>query len=261
MKFSDLLDAMRVDGDTRVAITTPEWAHGRTTYGGMQIAIALRAMRAVLPAPQPLRTLQATFMAPVPVGDVRVRARVMRSGKNTTHVEGRIVDGEQTLCLVVAIFGNGRPSTLEVLPPMPEVGRDRITQHRRPEGLAQFLEANFRVQWLRGGPPASGQATPQAVLAVDMIDRGTATEEHVVAMADVPPPIAMTMLQGPAPGSSMTWTLEMIEVPLPALSLDGWRLDCECTAFRDGYTSQSVMVWGPNRRLIAISRQNMVVFG
>jgi hypothetical protein len=40
-----------------------------------------------------------------------------------------------------------------------------------------------------------------------------------------------------------------------------WRLDAELVAGRDGYTSQSVMVWGPEGRPIALSQKSMFVFG
>ena len=48
-----------------------------------------------------LRSLQVTFLAPVPGGPVRARANILRSGKSATHVEARIVDGDNTLAIMV----------------------------------------------------------------------------------------------------------------------------------------------------------------
>ena len=45
------------------------------------------------------------------------------------------------------------------------------------------------------------------------------------------------------------------------LGLENWRVDATMAAARDGYTSQSVMVWGPGGEPLAMSRQSMVVFG
>jgi hypothetical protein len=38
-------------------------------------------------------------------------------------------------------------------------------------------------------------------------------------------------------------------------------VDAELVAARDGYTSQSVMLWAPDGTPVAISRQSMLVFG
>jgi hypothetical protein len=92
-------------------------------------------------------------------------------------------------------------------------------------------------------------------------DDAPTTEEHIIAIADGPPPIAMSFLTEPAPGSSMTWTLEMLTESVASLPLDGYRLDAELVAGHGGYTSQSVMLWSPGGEAVALSRQSMVVFG
>jgi hypothetical protein len=118
------------------------------------------------------------------------------------------------------------------------------------------------VRWLRGGPPGTGSASTEAIVDLRFLDPGPATEAHVVAIADATPPVALSMLKTPAPGSSLTWTLEMMsDETLRELPLSGWRLDVEIVAGAGGYTSQSEMVWGPGGALVAISRQCMVVFG
>jgi len=79
--YSQLLAAI-ARGDGEASVDVPEdWLQGRTLFGGLQAAIALAAMRTLAPA-WPLRSLQVTFLAPVPGGPVRAKARVLRSGKN-----------------------------------------------------------------------------------------------------------------------------------------------------------------------------------
>ena len=109
--------------------------------------------------------------------------------------------------------------------------------------------------------PFTRSTLTHAVTEVGLKDTARTGEEHVVAIADAIPPIALSLLDSPVPGSSMTWTLEMICDRLDELPLTGWRLDAEVTAGRDGYTSQSVMVWGPGGVPVALSRQCMVIFG
>jgi hypothetical protein len=99
------------------------------------------------------------------------------------------------------------------------------------------------------------------VVDVDMNDDGPATESHLLAIADFIPPVALSLLSQPAPGSSLSWMLECFGADLAPLGLQRWRVDSEMVAARDGYTSQSNRIWGPDGTLIALSRQSMVVFG
>ena len=46
-------------------VVPPDWLQGRTVFGGMQMAIAVRGMRAAMPADAralPLRSVQMTFV-------------------------------------------------------------------------------------------------------------------------------------------------------------------------------------------------------
>src|SRR3546814_7909268 len=110
MQFSQLLSAMRgADGEWQVDVPA-DWQQGRTLFGGLQAALAVRAMRGLVPASTPLRTLQATFISPVPGGPLRIVARVLRSGKSATHVEADLYDGGQIACRTLGIFGLPRES-------------------------------------------------------------------------------------------------------------------------------------------------------
>jgi hypothetical protein len=69
----------------------------------------------------------------------------------------------------------------------------------------------------------------------------------VLVFADFIPPIALSMFAVPTPGSSLTWMLELLRDRYDDLGLDDWRVDAELIAARDGYTNQSVMLWGTAR--------------
>ena len=262
MLFSDILDSAKVDGGVWSSVVGADWLQGRSVFGGLQSAMALRAMRGVVPADVPLRVLQTTFVAPVPAGKVAVRARVLRTGKNVTHVEASILDGDATAALFVGVFGRDRPSRVEVAPKLEVVEGTEASRvpRMRPPGVA-FAE-HFSIRWLRGDPPLSGSRRTDAVIEAAMDDRAkVASEEHVVAIADFPPPLALSFLESPAFGSSVTWTLEMLGGLRADLPLEGWQLHIDLTAAGGGYTSQSVFVCGPGGEAVALSRQSMVVFG
>jgi hypothetical protein len=271
MLFSDVLRSLvpAPPGDAWIATIPSDWLQGRSAFGGLQAALALRAMRALAPA-DPLRVLQTTFIAPVLEGSARLEARVLRAGKSTVHAEARIFSGGDLAAIVIAVFGKRRPSEIQVVPlppalppsPTPLTPLDRLDL---PAGLPVFLQ-HFQMRWLRGMPPGAGDPSREAILEVGIRDPGAAaTEAHVIALADMPPPIALSMLKARVPASSLTWTLEMLgdgaDRSLAVLPLSGWRLDVAIEAGEGGYTSQVERVWGPGGEAVALSRQCMVVFG
>lgn len=264
ISLSTLLAGARVEGGNLTAEIADDWLQGRSLFGGLQVALALRAMRNLVPDVV-LRTLQATFVAPVPAGRVTVRAKILRSGKSATHVEARIVapaaDGEATLALVVGVFGAPRSSAVAARPVQPEVAAGKVIELRYVPGVTASFTQHFAVRWLRGRLPFSGDRGLVHVLEVGMHDQGTATEAHVVSIADFIPPIAMSHLTTPSPGSTLTWMMELLIDRVDQLPLTGWRVDAELIAAHDGYTSQRVMVWGPGGVPVALSTQSMLVFG
>jgi acyl-coenzyme A thioesterase PaaI-like protein len=258
--WTELLARLRAEPGRASLAVTADWLQGRTVFGGLQAAVALRAMRTLVPD-VPLRTLQGTFLAPVPEGTCTATARVLRTGKSATHVEARIVDGETTLALLVGVFGAARPSTVERVPPQPAVAGGKSLDFGYIPGVMPAFTQHFRVRFLRGGLPFTGAAQADTVLDASMRDTGPCTEGHVLAMADFIPPIALSWLKSPAPGSTLTWMIETFADRFDGLALEHWRVDAVMAFARDGYTSQSVTLWGPGGEPLATSHQSMVVFG
>lgn len=261
MRLSQVLESLTRVGDGWAFRAPADWMQGRSAFGGLQAAFALRAMRP-LAGPAPLRVLQTTFIAPVPEGEARIATRLLRAGKSTTHAEARILVGDELAAIVVGVFGASRPSEIRVAPrrrPRPD-GESTVIDRARAD-LPVFIR-HFAVRWLRGDAPGAGSPVTDPILEVDVDDEGAATEAHVVAIADLPPPVALSMLSRVVPASSLTWTLEMVHAgKLEDLGLAGWQLDLDIVAGADGYTSQSEIVWAPDGKVAALSRQCMVVFG
>jgi acyl-CoA thioesterase len=261
MLYSEVLNSMtRRDGVWTVRVPD-DWKQGRTVFGGLQVALALRAMRALVPATLPLRVLQITFVAPPGQDESLIHARLLRTGKNAIHAEARTMDGDQTVSLVAAVFGARRESRVNVVPLQPEVISSNPIDFLYRHGFTPSFTQHFKLRWLVGSLPFSNDTSTRAVIEVGFTDSAPAGEEHVLAMADSIPPVALSHLQTPVPGSSITWTLEMLRDHVNDLRLSGWRLDVDMTAGRDGYTNQSVIVWGPGGEPVALSRQCMVIFG
>lgn len=258
--YSDLLRSMQTSAGACSINVPDDWMQGRSVFGGLQAAVLLRAMRTLVPE-VPLRCLQTTFVAPVPGGALRARAQVLRAGKSATHVEARIVDGEQTLATAVGVFGVARASVVSVAPQQQAVSSAKPIEFRFLPGLTPNFTQHFPSRWLRGKPPFTGDTVTEQVIDVGLRDGGPATEAHVLALADFIPPVALSLLSKPATGSSMTWMIELLRDRFDDLPLENWRVDATLVAGRDGYTSQSAMIWAPGGVPVALSRQSMVVFG
>ena len=262
--FSTLLARVSDEAEVLELDVPGDWMQGRSVFGGVQAALALRAMRAHVPAQTPLRTLQITFVAPI-AGQLRARATVLRAGANAVHVEARLagIDGALAM-LAIGVFGTPRASAVSIAPLQLAVSPQDTTVelgYVRDE-MPAFIQ-HFDARWLRGALPFTASTERHHVIDVGLreADDVRATEAHVLALADFIPPIGLSFLHAPANGSTLTWMLELLADRFDHHAPRGWRVDGELIAARDGYTNQSVALWAPDGTPAALSRQSMLVFG
>lgn len=262
MQFSDVMAAVGgTPGDSRVTVT-PSWQQGRTLFGGLQAAIAVRAMRGLIGDAAPLRTLQTTFIAPIAAGDIRVATRVLRSGKSATHVEAQLFDGDQLACAVLGIFGLSRVSVLSIAPPWPGLimPPSQARELRYVEGITPAFTQYLNFRWATGGMPFRGAAEPRTQIYVRMKDQVSVGESQLIALADSIPSPGLSVLTTRAQASSMTWMLELLRPDYDAAADAWWLMDAEVSAAQSGYLSQTATLWSPDRKAIALSRQSVVAF-
>jgi hypothetical protein len=232
---------------------------GRSLFGGVQVAIAMPALRTLVPA-APLRTLQVTFIEPV-AGALEVRAQVLRRGKSATHVEARILHAGKTAALVLAVFGEARESAVRVTPAEPAVASTGAIPFPFVPGVMPNFTQHFSTRLLRGALPFAGQPVRACSYELSLRDEGPCSEAHLIAIADFVPPVGLSHLAKPTPGSTLTWMLGLLTARVAELPLTGFRVDAELLSARDGYTSQAVMVWGQDGTPLVVSHQSMLVFG
>ena len=236
MTYLDILQAIQYQEHSAVANVPDTWQQGRSLFGGLQAALNLMAMRTLTPHDIPLRTLQTTFMAPVPAGSVSANAKTLRSGKNTHHVQAVIGKPDQPQCSCIAVFGHSRPSAVNrtMAPPPPEGAAKPFLYM---DGLTPNFTRYFDARWLSGDLPFSNSSLNHALVEVSMKESGTTSEAHLLAIADFIPPLALAKLAVPAAGSSLTWMLEILDTDFQQEPLQGWQVAAEMTAAGEGYTS------------------------
>jgi acyl-CoA thioesterase len=266
--FSTVLASIEPAHNGTLHVTVPpDWLQGRTVFGGMQMALATRAMRSSMPADAralPLRSAQITFVGPVSGSEpVELRAGLLRQGRSTLHARCDLLQGGAVGATVVAIFGVARPSQFVHEMPAPDPGR-------RPEDLdlptldsrsAPAFTQHFDARWAHGDVPFTGFSEPRSMIYARLRDRDCGAEDGLLALADMIPTPVLSMLTSPAPASSLSWMIEVLRDP-SLLDLHGWSLiDTEVRAGTDGYLSQTSVLYGQDGHAYSVSHQTVGVFG
>jgi acyl-CoA thioesterase len=267
MLFSEVVDSVKEQDGAWTATIPDSWSQGRTSFGGLLSALAVRAMRGLAPS-APLRVLQTTFIAPVPAGTVRIEAKLLRSGKSASHVEARLYDQGQLACLAVAVFGAARESAIQVEPRPPglSVTPEQSTPFPWIEGVTPVFTRRCVMRWASGRMPYMGASEPKTQIYVGFRDEpfagnGLAGESQLIGYADIIPSPGLSLLRKPAVASSLTWTLELLTDDYGPAREGLWLMDAEVTSGRQGYLSQTATLWSPEWRAVALSRQSVVAFG
>jgi acyl-CoA thioesterase len=272
--FSSVLGSLRIERDASSVAIPKSWGNGRTVFGGLQVALSVRAMRGALDATLgvgkghhtalPLRSLQTTFVAPVPTGTpVELRAEFLRSGRSATHARCDVRHDGALACTTVAVFGAARPSRILLDIPRPTLQADPEALPDLPyiPGIMPEFVQHLQLRWAVGRVPYSGHDEPHSSIFARLPDDGCNAEDVLIALADSIPTPALSMLEKPAPATSINWMLELIGDPAQ-LDRHQWSLiGTEVRAGADGYLSQTSVLWGPDGHAFSVSHQSVAIFG
>lgn len=242
------------------------WGQGRATYGGLVGGLmhsALLARVTAEPAP-PLRSITVNFVAPVTPGKADVDVQILRSGKSATQGLVTMRQGDSVVAAALAAFGAPRESTLTVrssmaMPQLPEpMTIDPLPYI--PGSTPDFFQ-HVEMRLADGSFPYSGAETSHMTGWMRFREAPpTFDERHFISLADSWPPAVIQMLGTPAPGSSLTWTLELVD-DVSAEPDTHWAYAVHTDHAADGYAHTDARIWHPDGRLVAISRQTVAVFG
>lgn len=258
--FKELLDSLeKKEGLWRVEVPS-SWMQGRTAYGGLTAALALRVLRLELGVEAPLLTADVGFVAPV-VGAVTIEAALLRQGRSVTHGEAVLRSKEgDVLTRVYAVFGAARESTIvvETPPPSPTKPREEgVVVPEIPGITPEFLQY-FELVLTEGSFPYSG--AKEGTLGGYFRHRSEheVGEESVLALLDAWPPAILTMASRPVAGSTVRWACHFVG-EIPADFDDFWWYRAETIAAGGGYgTTRAVLYAGDE--MVCWSEQLVAVF-
>ncbi len=261
--FSEIMNSAVISEHSTSFRLEDDWGQGRTVFGGMQGAMAVKAMRCAMGNDTPLRSLQAVFVGPVHFGEVTVTARTLRQGKSATQVHAELCTGDRVRLIATGIFGTERESEVNKLPTAPPCPRNLKDAVALPytEGLMPTFLQHFETRVSQGIRPYSGAKDPRSITFTRHIDPAPLSEFHLVAMGDVAAPVALASLTKPAPASSMSWQLELVRQPRDLSGNQWFRVDSKAMASGHGYSWQNTNYYDEQGKLVMLSRQCMAIFG
>lgn len=242
------------------------WLQGRTIYGGLATAIMLH--KSILKVNDPLKrllTVSVTFVAPVQEKPVKVTVQILRQGKSVTSVEARVWQDEQVMSIMLATFGAERSSELDVhqqrlAPVYPNPDQLKILSYHPV--MPQCYQ-NFDLAWAEGGYPCTGSEQADFGgwfrFTEKFFSQGKMSAPEFIALLDIWPAGAFTVLNKPAPGSSLTWYVTLLD-QIDFQRLDWFKYKVFTDHAENGYATEYAHIWDANDRLIAISRQTVTIF-
>lgn len=259
--FSQLIAAMQ-PGDGLHRIVLPmDWLQGRTAYGGLSAALCLEATNRALPDLPPLRSAQFCFIGPA-TGPLTVQSSVLRRGKSTVQVAVDLT-GESGLAVRATLcYGAGRPSAhAHQALAMPQIqDPDKCPSYYVWPDRPNFMN-HFEGRLAHGALPGTAGASPEMTVWLRHRDGGDESSlVRLLALADALPPAAVVMSLTPTPISTMTWSVDMLDVR-PFTSSGWWLVQATADTSCEGYSVQSTVIWRPDGWPVLIARQNVAIFG
>lgn len=263
MHFYQVMQQFAADQPDTMDITVPEhWGQGRAVFGGLAAALAMAHLLSVIPAGVPLRSVSVSFVAPLNAGAAMVKRRILRQGKSVIQATAEIEQDGQVALIMLASFGAARGSAYHLeANTAPQWQQEHVLTLPK-HGPAPEFTRHFDYRIAQGTLPFAGSS--QRVLGGDIRMAGNESKQagipELLALVDAWPPASLTLLNQPAPASSLTWTIEFIAHDLPFTNTDWWRYLAEIEYGADGYHHIAAKLWQPDGKLAAISRQTVTVF-
>lgn len=262
MQFSEVLATLTSNGDEHRVTLDADWQQGRATFGGLITALANKAMRQQVAAAIPMRGLQVTFAGPAHAGELQLRTQILRQGKSVTLARCDLFQEGAFIASVIGSYGLARtPPAVYRLPTAMTPARpfDDIREVRYAEGISPSFQQYFAHRFAEGGKPGSG-GEPRHKVYVRHRDTAPCDEAHLIAIADAVPSPAGIAATRPTKGSSLMWTLEIIDHDFDFPADGWWRLDTEVHAAVDGYVNETCLIVNPKGNVAAIGHQIVALF-
>jgi acyl-CoA thioesterase len=253
---------LKADGPGFVAEIPQDWTQGRTTFGGLLAAVAIRGLQTASQG-RPLRSFLMDCIAPTAPGALNVEVDVLRVGRSLLHTRATLVQAGQTCAVLLATFGNERDTKLRMesaSAPKSDLPPEQLVRLPYIEGAMPAYTQHFDYRWtsqygLFSGAPEGKLSGYVRALDADRVDCAV-----IAALIDSFPAPVLTQLRAPAPASTVTWMVNFSNAR-PAIALNEFcRYESITISANGGYAGVDTKLWDNDGRLLADSRQLVAEF-
>lgn len=258
-----LSGAAQRDGALELAVDD-SWLQGRSWYGGVQLALAIKAARQAHGGDDPIRSLHATFIGPIgQEAPATATAEVIRAGRSVTHMRATVRQGDRIAFECTAIFGASRETEARLDSDADtNLDPEKAFRLKFMPGITPNCVQHYDMRWARGMPPFSGADDPRATIFARPADEdATFDETEFLALTDVIPPPVISIMHKPSPVSSMNVALELIRPEVIFGTRQFVRFESELHDTHSGYAWQTAKMYDEAGTLLAIAHQSVAVFG
>ena len=235
------------------------WKQGRALFGGLVAALSVAAASRSFPDLPVMRSAQFAFLAPA-AGILTFKPRLLRVGNSSAFVRVDARSDGQIVLNANLFYGSARRTSHSYRGlPMPEAAS--------PNSLPEFFigppapgfSRHFDGRFAGGAHVVSGAAEPEFLLWLRHHDEAAPDDvTSILALADMPPPGAMTMFTAPAPISTATWSIDVLA---DGFAGRAWHLaHVVADTVEDGYSSQRTTLWDGSGEPVLVARQTLALF-
>lgn len=229
------------------------WMQGRTAYGGLSTALALKTALRIADDLPPLRTAQISFIGPL-AGNATVSAELLRRGRTAAFIRADIHGDAGLGYSAIFAFMDARQSHIDhvdlAAPSRFPDTAPTISRTGQPvflENFDHFDGGSIRMQgdwrrWMRL------KQREHLHLMVSLM-----------AIADALPPGALGLASREGPISSMTWLINILEAQ-PETRDGWWLLRSRADYARHGCSSQTMGIWNTEGVPVATGMQSVALF-
>jgi acyl-CoA thioesterase len=246
-------------------VNIPEqWGQGRATFGGLVVAALYSKIAPEITKHREIRSLLASFVAPVAPGELHVAVEVLREGKGAMQLQVTGSQNNQVCTTVLASFGFDRESTVDIKgnPPPTFKGPDEVQEFPFIRGLTPDFTQFFDYRYTLGGLPfmGKGQRDMGGWIKLREEKQEPISVAALLALLDAWPPAVFSLFKKPVSGSSLTWAISFINTPVDCGPNDWWQYQADIQTSANGYSHIDARLWDKNKNLTVISRQTVSIF-
>lgn len=187
-----------------------------------------------------------------------MQPQIVREGRSSAAVTVSCVSEGRPAAFASFTFGSQRESRVELK------AQRRSELPASPDDCPVFIgrtggfHDNFDLRLAEGSALLSGGPQTFSVWVRFREPQDVDSTVALLALGDALPPAAMTSFPEWAPISTMTWSIDLIDLPA---DLDGWHLLRSTSEHaRDGYSTQNMDLWDASGRHLAAGRQLIALF-